>query len=205
MKSKTVAARLAQTKLVTRHYHQLQGLKQIPVGLLFLMLAMDRAGWWPLFSIWQPISGILVFGLAVIGLWLVGRYYNQTLGRVNHPSSIRSKLAFLGWLALLIASQWFESLWQWPISASILFFALMYGVGFWVTRRTLYQYLAAASLLVIISLLPLTGIVTTSQLFLFGPESAIGVALVGLIIIIVGLVDHWWLTRSLQLLRMELQ
>jgi hypothetical protein len=201
MKHQTVAARLARTRLVTRHYHQLQGLRQIPVGLLFLTLAVDRAGWWPLFSVWQPISGILVFGLAIVGIWLAGRYYDQRIGRVTHRSSMISKVAFVAWLALFLAAQWVEALWQWPVSASMLVFALMYGVGYWVTGRALHQYLAAACLLVIISLLPLTGLLTNSQLYLFGPESAPGVALVGLIMILVGLVDHWWLIRSLQSLR----
>jgi hypothetical protein len=201
MRQETLAERMERTKLVTQHYHQLQGLKQIPVGLLFLVLVIDQAGWWPWFAIWHPISGVVAIGLAFGGIWLIGRYYDQTIGRVKHPLSTRSYFMVIAGLILFFAVQWAEFYWQWPISASMLVFSLMYWLGFWFTGRLLYHYLVAGFLIIMVGLLPLTGLVTASQVYVIGSENAPGVAFLGLIIIVTGLVDHWWLTRSLQSLR----
>jgi hypothetical protein len=103
MRQDALTERMERTKLVTRHYHQLQGLKQIPVGLLFLVLAVNQAGWWPWFATWQLISGAVAIGLAVSGIWLVGRYYDRTIGRVNHPLSTKS---YFGVIAGLVDHWW---------------------------------------------------------------------------------------------------
>jgi len=211
MGQEPLAERLERTKLVTKHYHQLQGLKQVPIGIvcaLFPIIDTIRFPPGPFQSLLATLLIVNVFGLPIVGVWLIGRYYDQTLGQVKHSSSIKKRLiTLLTWalfIVLLFVVNWVEFTWQWSISASLLVVSLVYWIGFWVTGRVLYHYLLAGSLMAVVSLLPLTGLVTASQFYFFGSENGLGLAVFGLMMIMTGLLDHGWLTRSLQSLREEI-
>jgi hypothetical protein len=197
MKQETFHA-VKRAQVITRHYHELQGLKQIPVGLLFLILAADNAGWWPWFSIWQPLSGLVVAGLCFVGIWLISRYYTQEIGRVTYRSDTRRRfLLFLGGIIALYAANTAETFWNWPVSASGLVVAAGFALIFWFTGRILFHYLVVAGLVALVSVLPLTGLLAASQVYLFGQEAVLLMALLGLGFISCGILDHGWLTRAL--------
>lgn len=205
MRQEAMIHRMERTKVLARYYHQLQGWRQVPMGLLFLLLAAEGAGWWPWFSVWQPLSSALAFGLAFMGVWWFGRYYEQRFGRVSYRRSTKDRLltllAGVAWLAAFFVANWAEYTWQWPFSASILVWAFTYVLLFWRSGKLFFQYLVVAALLALVSLLPLTGLLAPEQVYLFGPEAVPTVALLGVIIILSGLLDHWWLVRSMQSLQ----
>lgn len=199
MKQETFHA-VKQARLITRHYHELQGLKQLPIGLLFLVLAANNAGWWPWFSIWQPISGLVAAGFCFVGIWLISRYYTQEIGRVTYRSDTRRRnLLFLfhGGIIAMYAASTAETVWDWPVSASGLVFAAGFALVFWFTGRVLFHYLVVAGLIALVSVLPLTGLLAANQVYLFGQEAVLLMALIGLGFIGCGMLDHGWLTRAL--------
>jgi uncharacterized membrane protein len=197
MKQETFHA-IQRAQLITRHYHELQGFKQIPIGLLFLLLAADNAGWWPWFSSWQPISGLVATGLCFLGTWRIHRYYDQEIGRVTYRADNRRHvpLILVAIGAVSVAST-AETVWNWPVSASGLVVAASFALVFWFTGRILFHYLVVASLVALASILPLTGLLAANQVYLFGSESVLLMALIGLGFISCGILDHWWLTRAL--------
>jgi len=93
---------------------------------------------------------------------LIGRYYNQTIGRVTHRF-LKNMLLAVAFL-MILASQWFEGFWQLPISASILIFAFLYAFSYRATGRILHQCLAKAFHLAIMT--PLSSFQCADFLFL---------------------------------------
>lgn len=190
---------LQQIAWVTRHYDHLQGLRQLPFGLMLLLIAVDKAGWWPWFSVWQPLSGLAVVGLGGVGYWLVGRYYAQTLGQVQPLSRNKGQavLAISSFLVLFYLAGSLEFARAWPFSASGLVIAGGLLVYYWQNGRYRPHYLILAALVILVSLLPLTRLVTPGQVHLLGPEAVLGALLLALIAVVGGLVDHWLLRRAL--------
>ncbi len=80
---------LERIRRVTRYYDQLQGLRQVPFGVMFLLMAVWKAGLWPWFDKWQPLSGLLIIGLAMIAFWWIGGYYERTYGKVRQSADSR--------------------------------------------------------------------------------------------------------------------
>lgn len=190
---------LQQIAWVTRNYDHLQGLRQLPFGLMFLFIAIDKAGWWPWFSIWQPLSGLAVLGLCAAAYWWIGRYYAHTLGQVEPlpGHGRRMGLAAAIFLVLFYIAGTVEIARNWPISASGLVIAGGLMVYYWQNGRYRPHYLILAVLMALVSLLPLTGALPPEQVHFFGPDAVIGAFLFALICIVGGLVDHWLLVRTL--------
>lgn len=184
---------------VTQYYDQLQGLRQVPFGILFLLMAVWKAGWWPWFGQWQPLSGLFFIGLALIAFGWVGRYYRRTFGQVRQLEQNNRLNTVLGILFMLVL--WLGGLaeyeWQWPVSATGLLLAGFLAVYYFQTGHFRTHFLWLAALLAAVSLLPLVGLLQAEQVYLWGPDSAVGVAVFGLIILVGGLVDHWLLRRTL--------
>ncbi|MBX3056645.1 MAG: hypothetical protein KF770_09250 [Anaerolineae bacterium] len=190
---------LQQIAWITRNYDHLQGLRQLPFGLMFLFIAIDKAGWWPRFSIWQPLSGLAVLGLCAAAYWWIGRYYARTLGQVEPlpGHGRRTGLAAAIFLVLFYIAGAVEISRSWPFSASGLVIAGGLIVYYWQNGRYRPHYLILAALMALVSLLPLTGALPPEQVHFFGPEAVIGALLFALITIAGGLVDHWLLIRTL--------
>lgn len=190
---------LERIRLITRHYDQLQGLRQAPFGLMFLVMAVWKGGWWPWFEKWQPLSGLAVVGLALVASWLVGQYYARTFGRVQRQNENKRLEIVISviFLAGLYLGGIAEYEWQWPVSGTGLFTAVVLVAYFFMTGSFRFHYLVLAALMAAVSLLPLLRLLPPEQVYLFGPEGAVGVALFGLIWLVGGLVDHWLLVRSL--------
>ncbi len=184
---------------VTRYYDHLQGLCLVPFGVLLLLVAVWKAGWWPWFDKWQPLSGMLFLGLTMLLVWRIRLYYRYTFGHVHQlPGSRRNgnilAILFLGGLYLIGLA---EYQWQWPVSGTGLFTAVVLVIYYFQTGSFRPHYLVLAALMLIVSLLPLFGVLQAAQVYLWGPDGAIGVALFGFIWLVGGLVDHGFLSRTL--------
>lgn len=191
---------LERIRLVTRYYdQQLQGLRQVPFGLLFLLLAVWKMGWWPWFDKWQPLSGLLFIGLAMIAFWWAGLYYERTFGRVRQPADSRRNgtLLALVFLVGLYLVGWAEYAWRWPVSGTGLFTAVLLIAYYSYTGKLRPHYLVLAASMAAISLLPLFGALPVEQVYLWGNQGAVGAAAFGVIWLVSGLGDHWFLTRAL--------
>lgn len=94
--------RLNQIRQFTQHYPELQGLRMAPLGLFFLVSAVQRLGIFP----WLGEQGDLTITLPLLilafALWFwIGRYYERTFGKVE-PLRKGSRSAIVGILVPLV-------------------------------------------------------------------------------------------------------
>ncbi|WP_420644216.1 hypothetical protein [Candidatus Leptofilum sp.] len=190
---------LKQIQRITRNFEYLQGLRQVPFGILFLCIAAWRAGWWPWIDKWHPISAFLLIGITVFASWRIEKYYERSFGRVKKLKSSRSKEIVIGFLVVggIFLIGRLEQLWGWSISATGLFIAILSFTTFILTDRFRIHFLMIAIVMVVLSLLPLTNLLSVEQLGFWSPFSAAGVAIFGLLWLFGGLMDHWHLVRAL--------
>lgn len=190
---------LERIRRVTKYYDQLQGLRQVPFGIMFLLMAAWKAGWWPWFDKWQPLSGLLIIGLAMIAFWWIGSYYELTFGKVRQSNSSQRKgkiLSFIFFVGLYLVGL-AEYKWRWPLSGTGLFMAVVLVAYYFQTGSFRRQYLVLAGLMVVVSLLPLFNLLPAEQVYLWGERGVVGVAILGVLWLVSGLVDHWLLLRTL--------
>ena len=55
----------------------------------------------------------------------------------------------------------------------------------------------------VVSLLPLFNLMPAEQVYLWGERGVVGVAILGVLLLVSGLVDHWLLIRAFQRARPE--
>lgn len=190
---------MERIRRVTRYYDQLQGLRQVPFGIMFLLMAVWKGGWWPWFDKWQPLSGLLIIGLAMIAFWWIGSYYERTFGKVRQSDDSQRKGKILSFIFLvglyLVGLAEYE--WHWPLSGTGLFTAVVLVACYFQTGSFRQQYLILAGLMTIVSLLPLFDLLPAEQVYLWGERGVVGVAIFGALWLVSGLVDHWLLIRAL--------
>ncbi|MAT96532.1 MAG: hypothetical protein CL608_05260 [Anaerolineaceae bacterium] len=191
---------LERIRRVTQYYDQLQGLRQVPFGVLFLLLAVWKAGWWPWFDKWQPLSGLFFIGAAMIAFWWVGLYYERTFGKVWQSADSRRNgtILAIAFLVGLYLVGWAEYKWHWSVSGTGLFTAVSLVTYYFQTGSFRLQHLVLAGLMAVVSLLPLFNLLPVEQVYLWGERGVVGVAIFGLLWLVSGLVDHWLLTRALR-------
>jgi len=83
------------------------------------------------------------------------------------------------------------------VSGTGLFTAVLLVAYYLYTGRLRPHYLALAALMTIVSLLPLFGAVSVEVFYLRGMQGGLGAAAFGIIWLVSGLGDHWFLTRAL--------
>ena len=196
---------LERIRRVTKYYDHLQGLRQVPFGILFLLVAIWKAGWWPWFDKWQPLSGLLFIGLAMSAFWWVGGYYERTFGKVSQATDSRRSrniLSFILFVGLYLVGL-AEYEWRWPVSGTGLLTAIVLVAYFFQTGSFRRQYLVLAALMAVVSLLPLFNLMPAEQVYLWGERGVVGVAILGVLLLVSGLVDHWLLIRAFQRARPE--
>lgn len=190
---------LKQIQRITRNFEYLQGLRQVPFAILFLVIAIWRAGWWPWFDKWHPISSFLLLGIIIFASWRIGKYYERSFGKVKKLNSSQRNEIIGGLFVVggIFFVGWLEQLWRWPISGTGLFIATLLFAYFVMTDRFRIHFLIMAIVLALLSLLPLANFLSVEQLSFWSPFGTIGVAILGLLWLIGGLMDHWYLIRSL--------
>ncbi|HNT75953.1 MAG TPA: hypothetical protein PKH77_13140 [Anaerolineae bacterium] len=159
---------LKRVRMMTAHYRSLQGLRMLPWFL-----------WMLAFSAVNPLMGLpqgrldyqllfIVPGLVVP--WtlsrLIGTYYDRVFGRVEGlPSRNRLVDVLIGVAFVILAYIGFfvDSQERWPVSVFGLVLALAFLVQWWLSGRFLTHCVVTATLLAILSLLPLVGIPADGQ------------------------------------------
>lgn len=154
--------RYAQIKFTTLNYSRLQGLRTVPVGLLCLFVAIwdnTRQG-----QLDGPLVALLV---SLLLYWLINRYYNHVFGQVTqtprqHRWAVALSIAYCVAALLAFALDTAEIL---PVCTLGLVFAAALFIDWWTVRSvhraaftTFPENFIAATLITIVSLLPLFGI-----------------------------------------------
>jgi hypothetical protein len=194
---------LRQVQYITTNYAGLQGLKMVPLGLWLWLWAVGEAGWWPWRNDCNPLLNLLTLPMA-LALWLiVGAYYTRAFGRVRPTSHRMGRTLFTGAMVLVVSFPWLlisgyaDAALQPPVSVLGLTAAGL--LALWCSTGRLHrQYLVAAALIAVVSLLPLLGIISRDQLF-----GGVLCATLGTVLVVGGVLDHLRLARSLKPLPKE--
>lgn len=184
-----------RVRYVTRNFGDLQGLKSVLTGALFLaMVPMYASGFQ-----WGLVLMVAVL-LGVGPLWLVvDRYYELRFGRVRaasggHPRS-RTLIRAAG-MAVYVVAVVGEIQLQPTVSLLAIGMALTTLAFWWTERPFKGYYLVVSALLVGVALLPLIGLLPSER----SPQFNSGMVFVitGAFLILRGVMDHRWLVRNMK-------
>ena len=184
---------LKRVRYVTSYFSALQGLKLVPLGLLFLLFAAQAAGWRGL-GRQGDCTLTLPLLLVVIALYFViGRYYDLTFGRVQYAARGVGDLAVLAWVIGLVGAIVAEMIWKPAVSLIGLVIATGFvGGGF---RSKRWYYIVLGGLTAGVSLLPIWLNSPLAGQY-FGSFSFTFNFALGLTYLLGGLVDHLLLVRA---------
>lgn len=191
-------------RYVAANYERLQGLLTAVIGLFLLGTGMlELVPWWAPGSIVPLLLDLAFFG-ALIALYLKAwSYYKRTIGQVRYNVvSRRDWLVGAAVLFYLAAIFVLPDRGQ-PVYWSQLLLGLMLFVLMWPERRHRAYYLVVAASIAASSFLPLLGILPepTRDAIIYhnalDPARIVPRITVGLGLVIVGLLDHVLLIRSL--------
>jgi hypothetical protein len=185
---------LNRVRLVTSHFHVMQGLRMVPIGVF---LIAQSAGW---LGRQGDCTLTLPSLIGAIVLYVfIGVYYRRSFGQVERPPQARQREWLYGLASLLVfyALVWVDSVLNLPVSLVGLLLAggllgayLRTGLGF---RK---HYAVSAALLALVSLLPALGLLP--RFSLFGPDSTPLTITLGAIVVLSGVFDHLLLVRTLK-------
>lgn len=185
---------LLRTRFVTARYPQLQGLRLLPLALLFFASALWRAGaielpadnWGHAPEIW--FAGGL--GAAIGASFVIRRWYNRRLGAIGQRASQSGAIPIVATTGLAAAATWLQASlgWRLPLAA-IVVGGVLASIG---AREYRWRphYVAAGAAVLIYAVLPASGLAAHALDATFD-------AVIGLTLLIVGVGDHILLTNTL--------
>ena len=186
---------LERIRSVTANYFFWQGLRWVPGGVVMLVLALADLGVLPA-PRWGGAATLVLLAAAMYVSARLGRYYARTFGRVRgtpgqhaRREAIKWRLVYPAMALSLVADAWL----RWPFFLSGVVWAAAVVAYWWSTGRGREHYLVAATLLALTALLPAAGLVLPGKQIL-----DVFIALVGIIFIVGGILDHLELRRILR-------
>lgn len=191
--------KLTQMRYVTENFELLQGLRMIPFGLWFLVMAVGDLAQISAFRQGRLDYPLLL--LVVVGglYWWSGVYYAHTYGRVQQRAKSAGQKLFAGWpLLLFIAGIAVDVLLELPVSFLAIALSFYFFVPFIKALPLLRVHYAFIGLVMLcLSLMPL--FVTGSlKLAFFAPSGAYFLLGMGLALVVAGILDHFWLRSMMQ-------
>ena len=188
---------LERVRYVTKNYRILQGLRQVPIGIFLLMVAVFKSGFWPWYEGGQAVSFSLAMSLFLplvltVGAYaLISIYYKRNFGQVRHYPRSERDMILKSLLSLAVIVAFFADVrYVAPVSLVGLTFAILMFAEWLEESRFRPYYLLVSIMLALVSLLPVTGIFTLEQFVDVGLLLSLGIA-----IFIVGTGDHLILKR----------
>ncbi|MGQ0680241.1 MAG: hypothetical protein ACT4OM_11430 [Actinomycetota bacterium] len=168
-------------------YPNLQGLKSVPIGVMFMLAGTGNLVWER--SHWIFPAGLL---LCVPAYLRIGRYYSSSFGRVTFSRNrmIKDLALTLALVAVMAGTYAVDQIWDLPISgfaagfaaATLVFTACSVGLN--------SQHIAVLGTLLVVALLPVWGVLSPDQ------EFNVALLLMGIATIVVGVFDHRLLVRT---------
>jgi hypothetical protein len=183
-----------QIRFVTANYHQLQGLRLVPLGLLLVLLGMLNSGLVPpafgavraRYLTWIGIASMLLVALTVLAPVLYRRRYGSVDPVARGWRNAWITAAVVGVLVL----GRLDTLVQWPVRTSLFLVSASLFITVWHDGRMRAHYLVPAVAWLVVSFLPTLNMSpAATRLTVFG--------LGGLTLIVCGIGDHLLVTRTL--------
>lgn len=193
-------------RFLTTNYGTLQGLKQIPLGLLAILVVQWAGAWQgPATDFTMPLLGLL---LAPILYIVIERYYRRLFGHVRLSRSTRLRENLIWTAAGLVAMTgfWADVTFKWPISMLGLCVAAAFSADYvrmgWLNAGNWRAYpspLLTIGVLILSSLFSKGWILGIEWWRPFGLTNALyaTVWLIGLLGILQGIWSHMYLTEQL--------
>jgi hypothetical protein len=182
---------LKRVKWMTENYNHLQGLRIAPLGLWF----------WAFGFGWFGRQGDCTYSLpAFLGIAflmaLIGRYYDRRFGKVKQEVNlVKGFFLVMAAFAVIWFAAYIDFVLDPAVSLTGLAMAFLMLVTFVRPRQIVrIHYLIMAGLIIVISFLPLTGLSSGGEI-LQAPGTAFAL-LIGSILILGGILDHFILVRS---------
>ena len=186
---------LAQVRFVTANYHNLQGLRGLPIAFFIIVLSGLQLVRFPAPEV--VIGGvILAVMVATVMLYQwIGIYYQRTFGRVRamQKSLLAGLLCILALLAPMSVGIFIDARWQFPLFMEGLGVAGIMVAYWWSNRRFREHYLVVGVALILLSVIsPLLISHWESQSFVpvFG-------TIFGMLWFAISLIDHCMLLHTL--------
>jgi hypothetical protein len=179
-------------------FTRLQGLKLVPFGLALIVMALFQAPPYPFEDrTGTDITIPLVAWLAALAGWVViSRWYRRSYGEVRPRARLATLAGAAAFVVAYAAADAVVAQRAFPIDLrGIVVAGGFAAIALAAPRLRGWYYAGAALVLLIITLLPLTGTVSPEPLF--GPHATVGRLIAGVALILCGLLDHRLLSRSL--------
>ena len=179
---------------VTRRYPQLQGLRLMPLGVVFLVSGSWRAGWFALPSAIPASASAWFLGGLIVAValsFVIREWYTKRFGLVSQGILHSGVVPLTGLLAGLLVATWLQGQWRWvyPVPALIVGLALLaIGISHGAVRK---HYLVVGVLWLAMASLGLWGLSAATRDVMFDVT-------IGMTLIIAGLGDHGLLRDTLQ-------
>ena len=196
--------RYTQIHFIAANYSRLQGLREVPVGMLVVFVSV-----WAMYN-HGPTADLTAPFLALLGAillyWLAGRYYDRAFGRVKQTRHQRNReiISSIAFSVLALLAFWLDTAIQIPFCALGLVFSAALYENFWratesVRKKAIVLFpenFAAATLILIVSILPIFGLNWWEA---FGMKSQVVNVLmvIGIVIIFAGIWGHLRILRDL--------
>jgi len=188
-----------QMRFVTENYELLQGLRMVPFGLWFLIMAVGDLA--QISALKQGRLEYPLLLLIVVGglYWWSGVYYAHTYGRVQQRAKSARQKLLAGWpLLLFIAGIIVDVLFKLPVSFLAIALSFYFFVPFIKALPLLRVHYALIGLVMLfLSLLPLF-VAESLKVEFFAPSGAYFLLGMGLALIVAGVLDHLWLRSVMQ-------
>ncbi len=196
--------RYTQIQFIAANYSRLQGLREVPIGMLVIFVsvwAMYNQG--PTANLGPPILATLG---SILLYWLTGLYYDRTYGHVKQTPRHRKREFIASVLFSLTAllAFWLDTAVIIPFCALGLVFAAALFENFWRATESVRsqacalfpENLTAAILIMVISILPIFGLNWWEA---FGMKSQVVSVfmIIGIVIILAGIWGHLRILRAL--------
>ena len=196
--------RYTQIHFIASNYSKLQGLREVPVGMLVVFVSV-----WAMYN-QGPTSDLTAPLLAFIGsgllYWLAGHYYDRAFGRVKQTPRQRKRefIASILFGLLGLLAFWLDTALLIPFCALGLVFAGALFENFWSATESVRkesialfpENFAAAILILFVSILPVFGLNWWEA---FGMKSQVVSVfmVIGIVIILAGIWGHVRILRNL--------
>ena len=187
---------LQQVRAVTANYFFWQGLRWVPVGVVLVFIAAGLAN-----EIMLPpaVKNWAVWPLLLFALWLstsvLGGYYHRTFGEVQADPDQHTRRTSVKWFVVypaMLASMVIDMKLPLPVLLS----GIVWGLSIELYRRSTGggrpHYTLACAALNVLALLPLMNVTPTGK-----DGVNVLIAVVGVVYIIGGVLDHRALVRIL--------
>ena len=186
---------LERVQFVVKRYPHLQGLRLLPIGLVFLASGAWRDGymrWWP--GAANAAGARWFAGAFVVALLIavaLGRYYRARFGSVQPLPNVHRFLSAVGFAAILVAAVSVQTILHWDISAPFVVIGAALGYVGVAGGYMRPHYLAVAAACVLFATLGTFGVTLHTRLVLLD-------YLIGGGLIAVGIGDHLVLRNTLE-------